>query len=44
MRTVGVGEREIEGEVQGAWWLLSRVVGLLLGGSSSLIGGLEWRE
>jgi hypothetical protein len=31
--------REREGEVQGARWLASGVVGLLLGGSSSPIGG-----
>jgi hypothetical protein len=43
VRTVGVGEREGEGEVQGARWLVSGVVGLLLGGSSSPIGSLEWR-
>jgi hypothetical protein len=41
--TVGVGEREGEGQVQVVRWLASGVVGLLLGGSSSPIGGLEWR-
>jgi hypothetical protein len=39
----GVGMREGEGEVQGARWLANGVEGLLLGGSSSPIGGLEWR-
>jgi hypothetical protein len=43
---VGVGEREREreGEVQGSRWLASGVVGVLLGDSSSPIGGWEWRE
>jgi hypothetical protein len=44
MRTVGVGERKREGEVQGSGWLASGVVGVLLGGGSSPIGGWEWRE
>jgi hypothetical protein len=44
VRTVGVGEREGEGEVRRARWLASGVVGLLLGGSSSPIGGRRWRE
>jgi hypothetical protein len=43
VRTVGVGEGEREGEVQGFRWLVSGVVGVLLGGSSSLIRGLRWR-
>jgi hypothetical protein len=43
VRTVGIGKREGEGEVQGARWLASGVKGLLLCGSSSPIGGLEWR-
>jgi hypothetical protein len=43
VRTVGVSEREGEGEVKGFWWLASGVMGVLLGGSSSPIGGLEWR-
>jgi hypothetical protein len=44
MRTVGVGERKGEGEVRRARWLASGVMGLLLGGSSSPIGGRRWRE
>jgi hypothetical protein len=44
MRTIGVGERERGGEVQALRWLASGVVGVLLGGSSSPIRGLEWRE
>jgi hypothetical protein len=46
VRTVSVGERKREGEVQGSGsgWLASGVVGFLLGGSSSPIGGWEWRE
>jgi hypothetical protein len=41
---IGIGVREGEGEVQGARWLASGIVGLLLCGSSSLIGGQRWRE
>jgi hypothetical protein len=40
MRTVSVGERKREGEVQGLGWLASGIVGVLLGGSSSPVGGL----
>jgi hypothetical protein len=38
---VGDGERKREGEVQGLGWLAGGVVGVLLGGSSSPIGGRE---
>jgi hypothetical protein len=38
---VGVGERKREGEVQGLGWLVGGVMGVLLGGSSSPIGGRE---
>jgi hypothetical protein len=43
VRTIDIGEREGEGEVQGFRWLASGVVGVLLGGSSSPIGGVRWR-
>jgi hypothetical protein len=43
VRTVGVGEREREGKVQGFQWLTSGVVGVLLDGNSLPIGGLRWR-
>jgi hypothetical protein len=38
---VGVGERKREGEVQGSGWLAGGVMGVLLGDSSSPIGGRE---
>jgi hypothetical protein len=38
---VGDGERKREGEVLGLGWLAGGVVGVLLGGSSSPIGGRE---
>jgi hypothetical protein len=44
VRTVGVGKRKREGEVQGSGWLASGVVEVLLGGSSSPIRGWEGRE
>jgi hypothetical protein len=44
VRTVGVGERKREGEVQRLGWLAGGVMEVLLGGSSSPIGDREWRK
>jgi hypothetical protein len=41
---VGIGERKREGEVQRSGWLAGGVMEVLLGGSSSPIGGREGRE
>jgi hypothetical protein len=44
MRTVSIGERKREGGVHGSRWLAGGVVEVLLGGSTSPIGGREGRE